>query len=95
MAERIPLSQVVSRIHEVSGMPKSHISAVLRGMKSVVVEELTAGNELDFGRDFGTFAIKNTPKRQMRVPTRPDEVIKVKSRRRVKFIPSLRKLKDL
>lgn len=95
MARRIPLSEVVSLIAEQADIPKSHVSATLRSLSTVISSECAKDNTVDLGRAFGHFTVSESKVRTYSVPTRPGESVTAGGRRKVKFVPSAGNLKDV
>lgn len=87
-------SDLVNTIAQESGQPKGTVSAVLDAMKKVVIAEMTAGGEVDFGRDFGKFTTIVTSPRSVYVPSK-GESQQTEGRRKVRFRPSAGILKAL
>jgi len=92
--EPIQLSELVNKIHDLMGVDKAAISHTLRGLKEIVKQEITAGGEVDLGRDFGRFRAIVAKGRVHVVPT-TDKEVRSKDRLKIRFLPSAAELKDM
>jgi nucleoid DNA-binding protein len=92
--EPVQLSDLVNKIHALMGVDKAAISHTLRGLKEVVKQEITAGGQVDMGRDFGRFTAIVAKGRNHIVPT-TDKVVRSKDRLKIRFQPSAAELKDI
>ena len=68
-APKVAMVNIVADLHDRTGVEKHHITAVLNGLKSYVVDKLAEGMDVDLGPEFGKFTLIEVAGRTHYVPS--------------------------
>ncbi|HSL19201.1 MAG TPA: HU family DNA-binding protein [Methylomirabilota bacterium] len=91
MSEMAGKADLVDRIAELTGIPKTHVAMVYDGIFELAAEALVGGDKVTVP-NFGTFMLSERPARQGRNPA-TGEPITISASRSVRFKVS-KNLKD-
>lgn len=71
-------------IAEKTGLTQIAVSQVIQAFMDAVVDELLAGRNVEF-RNFGVFKVVKTSPRMGRNPKKPDQLVPIPARLKVRF----------
>ncbi|MEC7908236.1 MAG: HU family DNA-binding protein [Verrucomicrobiota bacterium] len=78
--------ELIMRISDETGLIQQDVQAVLQKSLDYIVEALKNNSSVEF-RNFGVFEVKTQKERIGRNPNNPTHIVKIPSRKVVKFKP--------